>query len=409
MFKFIHAADIHLDSPLRGLNAYAEAPKSQIRGAARQALQNLVRLAIDEKVQFVVIAGDVYDGDWQDFNTGLFFVAQMERLQREGIRVFLVSGNHDAASNMTRSLRLPGNVKVFSHEAPETVLLDEPRVALHGQSFGQRAVKDNLSDKYPSAIPGCLNIGILHTSATGREGHENYAPCTPEGLTLKGYDYWALGHIHMREELVPGSNIWFSGNLQGRHVRECGPKGVNVVTVSDGRIHQVEFVALDVLRWEVAMVSTEGIETLDEVVDRVADDIQELVDKCDGRLLAVRVELHGATPLHNELNAQRQQVTANIQACSLRFNDVWIEKVKLYTTPPAANQFQEQVSDDVISLLYRVFDSLPPNRELLEKELTDCLKKFPGDLADRLDIKSTEWITNVIEEARATLVQKLNA
>jgi DNA repair exonuclease SbcCD nuclease subunit len=216
VFKFIHAADIHLDSPLKGLEVYEGAPVEEIRNATRRALVGMIELAIDEAVDFVIIAGDVYDGDWHDYNTGLFFVKQATRLLEAGIPLYLIAGNHDAVNRMTRSLKLPENVKRFDHDCPETVALDNLGVAIHGQSFAEAAMFDDLSCVYPKALAGMFNIGVLHTSATGYDGHDRYAPCTIGGLCTKNYDYWALGHIHKREMLSSDPPIGFCGNLQGR-------------------------------------------------------------------------------------------------------------------------------------------------------------------------------------------------
>ena len=193
MFKFIHAADIHLDSPLIGLQQYPGAPVEEIRGATRQALQALVELAMSEAVALVLIAGDLYDGNWKDYNTGLFFTAQMSRLREAGIQICLISGNHDAASHMTKDLRLPDNVFRPSHNAPESLILEDLGVVVHGQGFYKKAVTENLAVQFPLPRPGLFNIGLLHTSANGRPGHEPYAPCTLEDLLSKGYDYWAPG------------------------------------------------------------------------------------------------------------------------------------------------------------------------------------------------------------------------
>ena len=113
MFKFIHAADIHLDSPLRGLDKYEGAPVESIRGATRRAFANLVSLSISEHVDFVILAGDIYDGDWKDYNTGLFFVKELSRLEEAGIPVVLLYGNHDAQSRITKSLTLPENTRPY--------------------------------------------------------------------------------------------------------------------------------------------------------------------------------------------------------------------------------------------------------------------------------------------------------
>ncbi|HEV3007227.1 MAG TPA: DNA repair exonuclease, partial [Pirellulales bacterium] len=175
MFKFIHAADIHLDSPLKGLEQYEGAPIDEIREATRRALANLVRLAIAEDVAFVLIAGDVYDGNWRDFKTGLYFAGEMSRLREAQIPVYLISGNHDAANRMTRSLELPANVTRLPSRKPATVRLDEIGVSIHGQGFASPAVLDNLAAAYPPATPGHFNIGLLHTSAGGSQLHEPYA------------------------------------------------------------------------------------------------------------------------------------------------------------------------------------------------------------------------------------------
>ena len=149
MVKFIHAADIHLDSPLKGLETHEDAPVEEIRGAARRAFDNLINLAIEEAVDFVLIAGDLYDGDWKDYNTGIFFVSRMGQLSKAGIRVFIVSGNHDAASQITKAMPLPDNVTVLSHKKPQSIILEDLNVVIHGQSYSSHAVHENLASQYP--------------------------------------------------------------------------------------------------------------------------------------------------------------------------------------------------------------------------------------------------------------------
>jgi len=198
---FLHAADIHLDSPLRGLPDYDGAPIERVRNATRDAFTNMVDLAIDRAVDFVVIAGDLYDGDWRDYSMGLYFVREMARLGKAEIPVFVLHGNHDAESRITKQLTLPETVKVFSAKKPETFKLENLGAALHGRSFQTQHVHDNLAAEYPEPIAGLFNIGVLHTALTGRVGHEPYAPCSLDDLTSRGYDYWALGHVQNRELL----------------------------------------------------------------------------------------------------------------------------------------------------------------------------------------------------------------
>jgi DNA repair protein SbcD/Mre11 len=334
-FTFIHAADIHLDSPLTGLEQYEGAPVDKIRSATRDAFKNLVDTAIERKVAFVIIAGDLYDGDWKDYNTGLFFASQMVRLQKELIKVFLIRGNHDAASLITKELKLPENVIEFSIRQPESFVIDSLGVAIHGQGFASRSVEENLVKNYPKRKDGYLNIGILHTSATGREGHENYAPCSIDDMKEKGYDYWALGHIHLREALNDMDPvILFPGNIQGRHIKETGDKGCTLVAVEDGSIQSLTHLSLDVLRWELCEVDASGLESLDEIMDKAREALEQKYQDVDGRFLAVRFRIYGATKIHQELIVDKDHFINNIRSLSLEvgLGDVWVEKVKIETT-----------------------------------------------------------------------------
>ena len=338
MFTFLHAADIHLDSPQRGLERYEGAPVAECRGATRRALENLVELALTEKVAFVVIVGDLYDGDWPDYNTGLFFGKQMARLRDGGIRVVMIRGNHDAANKMTKDLRLVDNVTVLSTHEAQTVLLEDHGVAIHGRSFPTREVKENLARSYPARRSGYFNLGLLHTCVDGREGHEPYAPCTLADLRAREYGYWALGHIH-RREVLHKEDPWvvFPGNLQGRHAREPGPKGCVLVTVDDH--HEVVSAQdrwLDVVRWETCRLDAVGARDGDEVVARFRNLLAPLLTACDDRLLALRVEVGGATPAHAMLAAHAGHWTNEFRQAALDAGDcrVWIEKVLFRTSPP---------------------------------------------------------------------------
>lgn len=333
MFAFIHAADLHLDSPLRGLDRYDGAPADRIRGATREAFDNLVKLAITEKVSFVLLAGDLYDGDWKDYNTALYLSSRMSRLKDAGIQVVLISGNHDAASQITRSLDLPGNVTRLSTRRPETVRFENIGVAVHGQGFPNRAVLEDLSEKYPQALSGYYNIGLLHTCATGRDGHETYAPCKVERLANKGYDYWALGHVHKREVLHEDPWIVFPGNAQGRHIRETGPKGCTLVTVEDGRTATVEHRDLHSIQWALCPVNASGMASPEEIIEATRRSIEAALAQTDGRLLAARITITGACPAHMRLSANPEKWTAAIRAVAtdLGGGAVWVEKVELRT------------------------------------------------------------------------------
>ena len=259
MFRFLHAADIHLDSPLCGLPLYPGATVDSLSSPTREAFSNLVDRAIQKKVAFVIIAGDLYDGNWKDFNTGIFFAAAMGRLREAGIRVVLLRGNHDAESQITRTLTLPDNVHSFSAEKAETIRFDDLRVALHGHSYQHRETVGNLVHGYPAPEPGLLNIGVLHTALQGHPDHARYAPCSLDELKSKGYAYWALGHVHERKVLNEDPHIVFPGNLQGRNIRETGAKGAVLVSSEDGLITDVKWVDCNVVRWARVKVDATGV------------------------------------------------------------------------------------------------------------------------------------------------------
>src|SRR5580704_13204778 len=319
-FTFLHAADLHLGSPFTGLALRDETLAQRFAKASRDAFSNLVSRAMEERVSFVVIAGDIYDGEWKDTSIGLFFNREIARLDRAGIQVFVLKGNHDAESVVTRAISLPGNVFQFPTKS-KTVRIEELEVALHGRSFSDRAVTENIVLDYPDPVPGWFNIGVLHTSCEGRPGHANYAPCTVPQLKSLGYQYWALGHVHEYEELAWDPWIVFPGNLQGRSIRECGPKGAVLVHVDDGRVVAVRRLIVDQARWAVAAVDLEGISEESQALRKIEDEIRPAIVQAEGRLLALRVQLRGAAALHHGLKADPRRFSDEVQAAADRCSE----------------------------------------------------------------------------------------
>lgn len=404
-FSFLHAADLHLDSPLRGLEADQGAPAEVIRGATRRALGRLVDLALEEDVAFVLIAGDVYDGDWQDYGTGLFFAAQMARLTRAGKRVVALRGNHDAQNRMTRTLRLPDGVRLLDHKRPETVELSEFGVAVHGQSFATQAVTDNLARAYPKPVAGLVNIGMLHTCLDDAGGvHPPYAPCTRADLAAHGYDYWALGHVHERKEVGRDPWIVFPGNLQGRHVNETGAKGATLVTVAAGRIVAADHRVVDAFRWARVAVDLTGAETEEAALAAAQTALAAAVAAAEGRGLAVRVTLSGATALHGRLDRaglREKMLNEARQLASL----VWIEGVEVRTRPAASAALAER--GDALGALARRIGALAeaPQADLLGDWPAQLLAKLPpGVLPEAHPLRDP---TQVMERARDLLLARL--
>ena len=411
MFKFLHTADIHLDSPLTGLEAHDDAPVEELRGATRRAFDNLIELAIEEEVAFILVAGDLYDGDWRDYNTGLYFAGRMGRLAKAGIRVFIVSGNHDAASQITKAMPLPDNVVRFSAKKPQSIKLDDLGVIIHGQSYSCREVLDNLAAQYPPPDSNYFNIGLLHTCLTGREGHGNYAPCTSADLHAKGYDYWALGHVHTREIIAAEPLIIFPGNIQGRHIKETGSKGATLVTVADGRIVEVAARELDVLRWVVCQVDLTACQTREAVYEQVRAAMEKEQGRAGGKTLALRLQLAGSSPLHTELHARCNQWTEEFRGIAASLGDVWLEKVKLRTRRPTS--LAELVGQDTpLAGLLQTIATLEFSGDKLTTlvpDLASLKTKLPAELLAGASLLTgqAEQLCELREDVKELLIAKL--
>jgi len=410
-FRFLHAADLHLDSPLRGLEAYPDAPLDQIRGATRRALENLVDRAIEEQVAFLLLAGDIYDGEWKDYHSGLFFVQCMGRLRDAGIRVFLVSGNHDAASVIARALRPPDNVHVFATRHPETVCLDALGVAIHGQGYASRDNRADLAAAYPAALPGRFNIGLLHTALNGRAGHEPYAPTSLAVLAGKGYDYWALGHVHQREVVSKLPWVVFPGCLQGRHIRECGSKGGTLVSVEDGRVQEVAECHLDVLRWQECRLDVTGCDGLEALLQEIQRHFETAVGNADGRAVALRLRLAGATRLHHELHRDLARWTEECRGLAAGLGSVWLEKLSLATRPETEARTGLEEGSPLAGLIRAVQDlTLNGPAAMAGGELAELRSRLPVELTgadDPFDGSVPERLGQLQEDVRELLLSRL--
>lgn len=378
MYRFIHAADIHLDSPLKGLARYEGAPVEEIREASRRALKNLVRLAMDEEARFVVLSGDVFDGDWRDYNTGLFFISQMSKLGQAGVQVFLAAGNHDFLSPISRTLRMPGNVHVFSTRSFESKRLDTIGAVIHGRGFPGRVVDESWVPSFPEPVKDAFNIGILHTSLAGYAGHDTYAPCTLGALQNKGYGYWALGHVHRHEILSTSPHVVFPGNIQGRHIRETGAKGCMLVSVRDNEVLDACFHELDVLRWHHLSIGTDSAGP-DDVMAELAERMSGIIHGSGGRIAAVRLTVRGGRKADAAFRKDPEKWRSELKAAAIEAGrgEVWLEKILFESGGLSGHvpdgllrelleTLREEGGDEAplpeagIASLKRLFDKLPP-------------------------------------------------
>lgn len=413
--RILHAADLHIDSPLGGLSAYEGAPVEEIRGATRRATENLVETAIAREVDLVVVAGDVFDGDWRDYSTGLFWVGQLARLNDAGIPVVLITGNHDAASIVSQSLTLPPNAALLSNAHPEVFVIDDLDLAVVGQGYATRVVTEDLAAGYPTADPGLFTVGLLHTSLDGRPGHDAYAPTTLDTLRSKGYGYWGLGHVHQREVIATDPWIVFPGNLQGRHARETGPKGATLVTVESGQVVDVEAIALDVARFTICEVDAAALGHRDDVVGAVAERFAQTCIDAGARLSVARVRIVGASPAHEDLWSDPHGFEAEVRSAAQQAGRLWVEKVKLATSRPGDRQrFRDDeaitaIADRIAQLREDPADLADFARELdaLRAKLAADARSGDHAAVDTLRIGTPEHLAECLDASRELIIALL--
>ena len=410
-FSFIHAADLHIDSPLAGLGLKDETVARRFADAGRRAVEALIDHTLATGAAFLVISGDIFDGDWKDVTTGYFFTRALGRLHREGVPTFIVHGNHDAESVMSKSLPYPDSVHIFSAAQAQTFVLEQQRVALHGRSFSSR--NENETDfvtRYPQRLEGWLNIGVLHTALDGARGHKSYAPCTVEALRRFGYDYWALGHVHAAETVSRDPWIVYPGNLQGRSIRETGPKGAMCVTVEDGRVVAVEHVALDGARWAHVHVDVTDCPDEAAVLARIEAQLGAAHSQADGRPLAARLSLKGTTPLHGRLLATCEEMEEEARARGFAYaEDCWVEQIKIMTHAPARSRALAGEADALdLDALLRAAAAEPDYAATLAELTAQIADKLPRGLRDDFARDETT-LAQRAEAARDRLLGELTA
>ncbi len=370
MFRFLHAADLHLDSPLKGLIRFDGAPVERIQSATRDAFRNLVDAALEHQVAFVLLAGDLWDGEWQDSGPGLFFLREVRRLNDAGIYIYAVKGNHDAASKITPLFPWPNHIHFFQHRKPHTVQVPGLDVFIHGQSYSEQNIHADLSAAYPPPVANSFNIGMLHTCL---EDGADYAPTCLDNLYRRGYNYWALGHTHERAEWEhDGMRIVYPGNPQGRSVRETGPKGCTLVTVDDDLNTATEFIELDSVRW-LKLAFEADDQTLES---RGAESLCMALHENDGRLLAVRLAVTG------DIAGDERSVRERLAAVAVNLSpDIWIERVEV------GRLSDESTTTPIDPELKKVLTELTKDQASLG-ELAKDLDSFRTALPDEVELRT---------------------
>ncbi len=385
--SFVHAADLHLDAAFRGFAGLPESGEhvfETLRRATFEAFENLIRLCLDEDVDFLLVAGDVYNAADRSLKAQLAFRDGMGRLAEAGIRAYVVHGNHDPLDSRVHSVRLPETVHVFG-KAGSSVVFEkggEAVARIHGASFPSRTVGVRFARKIRREGPEPFQIGLLHCTVGSHPEHEPYVPRTLEELRQAGLDYWALGHVHTRAVLSDGDPfVGYPGNLQGLHVKEGGPRGCFLVRVDEaGRMPPPEFVAVDAVRWSRRTVSIEGlsdIQALEQALGRVLD---EEARGGGGRPVVVRIVVDGRGPLHGELlrgGAGAALLEGVREAGAAMDPFVWPERL-LVRTRPEVDIERRRAGDDFVGECLRLIQEYRGAGAGGREPLRACLDELFG-------------------------------
>jgi DNA repair protein SbcD/Mre11 len=416
-FRFVHTADVHLDSPLATLALRDPELADLIGGATRKAFITVIDLCLSEQVDALLIAGDLYDGEQTSMKTARFLADQLRRLHEAGVATFVIRGNHDAESRITRELTLPESVKVFAGRA-EVVSLGHGglEIALHGVSFAQKHAPESLLPKFRPPAAGTVNIGMMHTSLGGSPAHGLYAPCGLADLHGAGFDYWALGHIHQRFEERGRASIVMPGNPQGRDINEAGPKSATLVAINDDRKITIEQRLTSVAQFERVRVDLAAVDNRREALARIEKRLLTARADASSEHLVARLTLVGATPLAWRLRSDADMLAEESRALGAAIGKTWIDKVELDCVAPRGNE-RAPPSDPVAELRAlmetevaesKAFqDALSEIAEELRRNLPhsardDLLGQDPGELAKILRALAREGAEDVLAHLRAS-------
>ncbi|CAM4197739.1 DNA repair exonuclease [Paenibacillus alkaliterrae] len=418
-FRFIHAADLHLDSPFRGLAKAPDQVREVLSDSTFAALRQLTETAIRERVDFIVLAGDLFDEADRSLKAQLLLVREWEKLQEHNIAVFVIHGNHDPLNGARADLKLPGNVCVFGAERmeyrPAYRRSGELAAFVYGLSYGTRIMTENAAASYRIQPEGPFHIALLHGNVDGDGEHDPYAPCSLEELIGgKGFDYWALGHIHMRRVLYEYPHVVYSGNTQGRNPRETGPKGCYIVDVTAARAVELTFVPLDRVRWLEHTVPIETAGSEQELLQQLADAAELLAEEAEERPVMLRFLLTGRGALHHQLidKAVVRTLLEQLQEGRQRHaGESWVYVYDLAVHTGAAIHWNELAAEDSFAgELYRLSERLADDEAQWREFAKDAISPLAGHskigrlLREELDELPAQWLEQA-RELTLSLVQ----
>ena len=404
-FSFIHAADLHIGSPFRGLSAVDENLRNKLLQASRDAFHSLVAAAIENEVDFVLICGDSFDSASGSLAEQFIFATGMRRLMEKNIAVYLITGNHDPLSDWSQNLRLPENVTIFKPDQPQRIVFQKngtDAAAIYGVSYAKREENRNLALRFQRQSDDPFSIALLHGTTGNPGNHDPYCPFSLDDLRNAGMDYWALGHIHKREIIHPNNPmVVYPGNIQGRHFNEAGEKGCYLVRVNNNRIEEPQFLPLGKVVWinqSINLNETEYMDALTALLENHINDLQNQYPDCS---LLIRPEFTGSTPLYADLAnpaALDELLNQLNQLYRQSDNFVFFTRPKNHTLPQI-DLAERRMATDFFGELLREVESIKNDPEELKKVLTELKDELPPNISRRLtDDVDKEEILNAAEQ-----------
>ncbi|GAB4298178.1 MAG: exonuclease SbcCD subunit D [Myxococcota bacterium] len=428
-FRFVHCADLHLDTPIVGvgelsasLRERAQKIKEKLTKATLDAFDKIVNLCLEKNADFLLVAGDIFERGQPTLRAQLKFLDGVKRLANEGIHTYFVCGNHDPESEWLEYLEFPEEVHRFPSSGVKEFVFEKnggKPARIFGISHKNGAVSENLArlfkEKKKSDRNDSFNIGLLHCNVGGRSQEFNYAPCALDDLLRADIDYWALGHIHKKEVIrTEKPLIIYAGNPQGRKMTETGERGCYLVAVSNGGAVEFEFEATDTIRFVEDEFNIKSIETLDNLDNSLAKKCHETLKSVDGRSVITRIRLKGETSLHEELTASR------IRELQDKINDryihseqfVWLAHLEKETRPKADIEKlrkSDSFLGDFLNAVAAMKASLKNGGEGARKELEETAGELYNDPAfsELLSQPTDVEIERILSEVETMGVEKL--